>query len=246
MLNSKLNARLGLIFISLVLILSIFAFMMLNGSLAWLSQNKNVNANSMTVSVAGGLNISADIESYPVLSIEESNGDILYTFDEDVVTAALPLHDPQDINYSEYLRALVVQITVDAPSGASLFLKIAASGELTTATNNFFSNATVYSYAEAVTDSNGDIVPGKVKRLDAADSFVTFSAETPNIPNHKDELTLVGSGGIQVSSEEKARNIYVIIEYNEQFIDYINGILTADPQADKEVAYINDIKFLIG
>jgi hypothetical protein len=85
MLNSKLNARLGLIFISLVLILSIFAFMMLNGSLAWLSQNKNVNANSMTVSVAGGLNISADIESYPVLSIEESNGDILYTFDEDVL-----------------------------------------------------------------------------------------------------------------------------------------------------------------
>lgn len=49
--EKHLNAKIGLVFISLVLVLSIFAFMLLNGSTAWFAKNEQTYGTGMSVSV---------------------------------------------------------------------------------------------------------------------------------------------------------------------------------------------------
>ena len=142
--------------------------------------------------------MDAEIESCGVLKIETVGDEKQYTFDTDETSAVLPLHDPEGINYDKYKRALVVRITVKAPEGAELSLKVAASGGLTTSTDNWFSNATTYSYAAPVTDGSGNPVPGKVKSLSDAKPFVSFDAQDPNTPIYSDEITLAETGEITV------------------------------------------------
>ena len=52
-----LDVRLGLLMISLVLILSIFALMMLNGSVAWFANNDRVDGNGISITVKATPNV---------------------------------------------------------------------------------------------------------------------------------------------------------------------------------------------
>ena len=97
-----IDERIGIVFISLVLILSLFALMLLNGSVAWFAENMDVDTGGMRVAVKSDIGVTATLKSYPVTEINGSS----YTIpSREIESYEIPVHDPSSISYSEYKKA---------------------------------------------------------------------------------------------------------------------------------------------
>ena len=106
----NLSAKLTCAVTAVALILSFVAYLSLDDSLAWFSNNKEVTAQGMSVSVKG-TDYTVSLESYGVTDINGSE----YTYDSAKGQwFELPTYDVQGISYSEYSKALIVVITVQS------------------------------------------------------------------------------------------------------------------------------------
>lgn len=232
----KSEARTRLIIAGIVLVFSIVALFAINGGLAWFADSDNVSANNMQVSIAGSDQITADLISYGVLAIDSANGVYTYNLQEEILD--LPVNDPAGIGYDIYLQALVVRINVHVTEATTLTLSVDTERDISLENINWFSNVTSYSYAVAAASGNNETA--NVQKAAASQSFVTFPSGSTT-PEHSSTITLASD--ITVTPENPY--IYVVIEYNQDFINYINAYLM-DKQ-DKVVRYSNDndIKFVL-
>ena len=229
------DARLGIIFISLVLILSIFALMILNGSTAWFAENKDVGAQGFTVTVDSDIQVSATLQSFPITAI---NGDI-YTISRETESYMLPEHDPNSISYSEYKKALAVIITVDAHSDSVISMDL-ISGALsdtviTPALSNYISNCMKITPASLNAD-------GTVATKGAPLATPTFVDLSTNPVSKDDSIELMQ--GVSVH-EGEVNEFCFIIEYDETLLDYIGQKILEQHLNDNKVSYADDIEFRI-
>ena len=236
----KLYAKeIGIVFTALALILSIFAFVMLNnGSAAWFSDNTEVSAEGFGVSLIGTEGVTATLKSYPVSNI---SGDT-FTADFTKESYELPVHDPNSITFLDVEEALVVELKVVAKTATSANIKLSASTDAnsilgtavagTLNVNNYISNC--------IRIRNASKGPGSTLTAEAeinAKSHVTLLDGTAV---KSSEITLTER---QISSGETA--FYFIIEYNHELLNHISKIMFNSHMGKNKVNYLNDIEFII-
>ena len=231
--KKRLEARLGIIFVSLALILSIIAFMLLNGSAAWFADNKDVTAGGFSLTVANDMAVIATLKSYPVTEINGS----AYTLYKAAESYTLPTDDPSSISYSEYKKALVVIITVDAHESVNVTMLIDAAAGVDTliapALANYISNCIKVSAAELNSD-------GTVATKGAtSQSFVNLQE---NPITKEESIMLLENDGV---NEGETKDYCFIIEYDSDLLHYIGAKILEQRLNDNRINYSNDIAFQI-
>ena len=236
----NLSAKLTCAVTAVALILSFVAYLSLDDSLAWFSNNKEVTAQGMSVSVKVPSDYKVEIASFGVLDI---NGTI-YTYDpNDEQLYTLPTYDVQNISYSKYSKALVVVITVtsllDTQKNLSVKLETdPAHGTFNWNDNNWFSNCMQITPADISTDTDGTAVTttGKVTQ-----SFLTVQTDGSLAKNETAVTDGLDLGTISVEAGQTV-TAYYVIEYDDNFVTKLTT--STDPHG--EMKYSNDIEFVIG
>ena len=236
----NLSAKLTCAVTAVALILSFVAYLSLDDSLAWFSNNKEVTAQGMSVSVKAPSDYKVEIASFGVLDI---NGTI-YTYDpNDEQLYTLPTYDVQNISYSKYSKALVVVITVtsllDTPKDLSVKLETdPAHDKFNWDDNNWFSNCMQITPADISTDTDGTAVTttGKVTQ-----SFLTVQTDGSLAKNETAVTDGLDLGTISVAAGQTV-TAYYVIEYDDNFVTKLTT--STDPHG--EMTYSNDIEFVIG
>ena len=238
----KLSSRLNLIVTAAVLVLALLAFASINGSLAWLAHNEEVAANGMGVKISSGVDIEVKLRSFGVLNIEKDGGvDKNYTFNSKTEKFDLPKHDPNNISYDEYLKALVILFEITAEEATTITVSLQASGPASTDNDNHISNAVKFTRA-TLKDGSSDTADTPIV-VKGSETFA-FTTVTNGTVSKTATLDLIGEGELTVPVG--TTNIYFIMEYNVEFVEYINLVLLADTAKSKEVTYTNDVKFIVG
>ena len=236
----NLSAKLTCAVTAVALILSFVAYLSLDDSLAWFSNNKEVTAQGMSVSVKAPSDYKVEIASFGVLDI---NGTI-YTYDpNDEQLYTLPTYDVQNISYSKYSKALVVVITVtsllDTQKNLSVKLETdPAHGTFNWNDNNWFSNCMQITPADISTDTDGTAVTttGKVTQ-----SFLTVQTDGSLAKNETAVTDGLDLGTISVEAGQTV-TAYYVIEYDDNFVTKLTT--STDPHG--KMTYSNDIEFVIG
>lgn len=236
--KKHIDARLGIIFISLTLILSIFALLLLNGSVAWFAENKDIDAGAMMVTVKSDIEVSATLESHPVTEI---NGSAYTIPSREIESYEIPTHDPSSISYSEYKKALVVIISVDAhvDSTISIILHRAETSGVETITSpglsNYISNCIRITPA---TIAEGGLVATKGDAL-LTPTFVDLSS---NPVTKREDIVLVEHAPVYTDS---VNEFCFIIEYDLDLLAYIEQKIIDQRLSDNEISYFHDIEFQV-
>ena len=234
----KISSRVTFAFTACVLILSLIAFASINGSLAWLASNKEVSASGMQIKIKNTVDIEASVKIHGVTDIEQVEGvDTNYIFDPDSEKHDLPKHDPNGISYDRYHKALVLHFEITAgDEDVSVIVDIEASGGVTTANDNFISNAVSFTKATVASGTSVAVKDTEVY------SFVTVSGNNVSKEYTLSPVSSVSPINITAGSTV---SFYMIIEYNEPFIEYINAYMLNNSIANTTVNYSNDLKFVI-
>ena len=233
--KKHINEKIGLIFISFVLAVSLFALLMLNGSMAWLSSNKDVYTSGFKVSVYSDINVTVVLKSYPVVNINEATGE--YTFEKDTESYMLPTDDPNGISYSAYKKALVLLISIEAHGDSVLDLFVNAAFGVDSmdppGLANYISNCIRITPAT---------VSGTVATKGNSALTQTFVDVSSSPIEKQGSITL--EEGISLTANEFAETCY-IIEYDPQLLSYISQKIIEQNLNDSVIRYSDDIEFSV-
>ena len=235
----NLSAKLTCAVTAVALILSFVAYLSLDDSLAWFTNNKEVTAQGMSVSVKAPSEYQVEIASFGVLDIDGAT----YTYDpNDEQRYKLPTYDVQNISYSKYSKALVVVITVtsllDTQKNLSVKLETdPAHIDFNWNAENYFSNCMQITPADVSTDTDGTAVTttGEVPQ--------SFLKEQNGMLVKNTDAVIAGLnlGTISLAAGQTV-TAYYVIEYNDNFVTKLTG--STDPHG--EMKFSNDIEFVIG
>ena len=246
--KEKKLARASLISTAFVMALAFIAFATLNGSLAWLAQSGNVSANQMSVTIKEAAGLDATVSSFGVIEIIKTDGvDTDYKFNTLEQSFILPKHDPNNISYDKYLKALVIRIEVVAKEATTVSAMIQATGGIPTAadslTANFLSNAVTVTHANLAQGSlDTDETPTVIKASEVY-SFTTVTADANGVKSVSKDYDIKILDNYTVNAG--TTDFYFIMEYNLDFISYLNGELDKVDKISETVGYANDLHFVI-
>ena len=230
--NKLLGAKIGIVLTSLTLILSIFAFSMISGSVAWLRSVTEVGASGMSVTIHNELQVTATLNSYPVSNITQSS----YTADmSHGEVYELPVHDDEAIMQGDYKKALVLEIVITALESTHLEIVVSAEGGANTVISeeNFISNCISIKQATI----SGSVATLISPTTPSQSTFVTLQSQNAVKTN---QISLISTN---VSKGEN--KFYFVLEYDYNLINYIaDGVMAKNPDAEL-VEYTNDLNFYI-
>ena len=227
--HKHLQAKIGITITSVALIFSIFAFSVINGSLAWFANRTQADAQGFSVTAANDLGAKLSIESHPVKKIDGNS----YTIEMSQTALELPLYDPENIIPTTYERAIAVIVTIEPLKSTTLSLSLlaATNADSVVSVDNWISNCLSIKQASL----NGSTATLISPTTPAQSSFLTVSSNT-----HQKTLEIPL---LRNTSFNETQQLCYIIEYDIALLDYIAGkVLLQNPAADT-ITYKNDIKF---
>ena len=230
---------LNMILVALALAISIVAFASIDSSRAWFALNDDVEGFGMSVSAELRAQITASIKSYGVVDIlEKETVFVLGAKDSQgnhPELYNLPVVDPNNISYSQYEKALVVIVELLSTKDINVDISINTPNATPIFTDtNHFSNCI------QVTGAAYNAEQGRAIK----DSLGTKSFVSIVNGNCSKSESIVLSRGVSLEKDVPTSLCYVI-EYNSDFIDYINSYILENGFTIVEVAYNNDITFNI-
>ena len=233
--SKKLGAQIGFAITVFALLVSIVAFLTLDKSLAWFARNDSVAAQGISLSVRDE-EVSCALRSFGVLDVADG----VYTVEtatdaetgERVQKFDLPVDDPNGISYSQYRKALVLELLITAQEDRPTQVRLttpnsAAALDEENAFSNCITVSNVVSYTENTVTKGG-----------TTQSFVTVSGESVT----KQTSLLLYDGTLPAGEEQK---LYFIIEYNDAFLDHINHYILNNDVGYFQVHYRHDVTMLI-
>lgn len=236
----KKTIQFNVFFTGFALFFCMIAFFMISKSKAWFSYNTNVDSGGMQISVEAPPNISASVKSYGVIDINDDNN--VFTLEPMVNGArpelyALPTDDPNNILYSKYHKALVLMIEITAPNDdVTIELEMWTDNVAPSVDqDNDFSNCIQLS-AATYDESAGKVT---VESGSTPKAFVSVeNGECTKVSSIKlaDQVEL--KKGVSVT-------LCYVIEYNADFIQYINNYIFLNALEYTQVDYKNDVVFSI-
>lgn len=236
--NKILKRRISLIILNFVILIGLMSSFTI-ATFAWFTNNRRAQIIARQIEIgAPGFQIHS-YKVYPVMVVNEGSTTNSYTF-ENSPAVRMPRFDPQDIEYTQYRRALVVHITFTYTEMNNVYLYaktntgafytgLSGSGEYD---ENVTSNVFQLTHASNVTLPNGWSTATLSYNKANTTSFVTLN---PNLVKQTQiPLTTLSNGDSE---------LWFVIEYNVPVMNYINDI-RAD--AIKEVMYHDDITYYVG
>jgi len=223
-------------FLVLIGLVSSFTFT----TYAWFVTKKQATIKAEMVQVAApGFEIH-DYQVYPVTEIVNGATSNTYTF-ENSQAIRMPRFDPQNIEYSQYRRALVVHITFTYRdmSNVTFYAKTLNSAFHTgTLTSEFYdenitSNVFQLTYSSGTTLTSGWTTATLTYNKSDTSSFVNATVTPP---------TKVSAIPIRTITNADTE-LWFVIEYNQVTMEYINTIRANEV---KEVWYNDDITYHVG
>ena len=233
--TKNFGAKIGFAVTSFALVICVIAFFLLDKSFAWFAKNDAVSGRGISISVKDA-EVKAQLLVLGVLTIEND----LYTFDtavdastgERIQQTALPVDDPNGISYSKYSKALVVELslTVAAPRATKVHLVANSTEYDLTATNDF---------STCIKVSNATLKDADTLQKTAGSTKPFVDMETME----KSGSLLLYDGTLSVA--QGGEKLYFIIEYNDEFLDYINAHILATSPGFFQVNYYHDVTLVI-
>ena len=241
------GARLGVAMSAIGLIVALLAFFSINHGFAWLSGNRDVAAEGIGVRSELGPTVTATLASYGVLSVSSDGVGGVYVAEDKLVDGeraqrfALPIDDPSNIYASEYKKALILALTLENAGAGARYVRVAVRADATPLITgdgnggydwetNYLSNAVTFTPATA------DAAAVNLTKQSGTVAFVDFTGGTPNAK--KSEIILFEG---TVTGKQ---TLYFIMEYNHDFIDYLNARLLGAGFFG-EVNYTDDIEITV-
>lgn len=236
------KAAVSIVFAFVATMFSIIALLMTNGTLAWFSAERIVQAEGFGVKIADVNNISVTLKSYPVSKINQTTN--AYTFDNSIEAYDLPTHDPNAISYLDRQKALVIELTIIAKEAQTVDIRLFASSSLDTANgiivenasyvNNYISNCIKIRNSSLSATSNTDVIPeadsASKKHVVISNNSLVKTAEIPLLT----ETVPAGTS-----------KYYFVIEYDSELLAHISKTMFNLHQDKYRVNYLNDIDFVI-
>lgn len=218
------SSKIGIIFITLFLILSLFAFSLLNGSTAWFAENKELDANNMSVQVKSLSGIVDSFEYYPISSISLSESNNIYTFS----SAKIPENEVKSLGTFSTLvaeRQLLVKINlkagvtgarVVASSYADSYVIKDADTIINKNGNSLSSVVEFYSIANVAETNEGYVISSESIQSSVA-RFSDIDSEYGSIPaSFSPEVDIYSTPAGQTDNA-----IFIVIDYYEKSIEYV-------------------------
>jgi len=236
--NKILNRKISLIILNFVILIGLISSFTIT-TFAWFTNNNRAQIIARQIEIAApGFQIHS-YNVYPVTVVNEGSTTNSYTF-ENSPAVRMPRFDPQDIEYTQYRRALVVHITF-----------------------TYTETSTVYLYAKTNAGAfhTGHSGAGEYDENVTSNVFQLTSANPVSLPNGWSTATLtynkanttsfvslnpnpVKQTRIPLTTLSNSDNeLWFVIEYNVPVMNYINDI-----RADsiKEVMYADHITYYVG
>lgn len=224
------------------LMISFVAYLSLDDSLAWFSRNREVQAQGMSVAVKT-FDMQSQVVSYGVTKIVTDENNIsTYIYGKEL--SELPEDGYGNITHSEYLKALVIKLTVKNNSTDAKNIKIelkANTASPSTENDNYISNCiTINNTATLVADSTVQVTNSE----NAVQQFVTID-KTSATATKTTNLVLVKSAEVLAGA---TTDFYFVIEYNYDFLKYISDHILKEHANTPDkfaIKYSNDVQFVI-
>ena len=224
MVKNHLGATLGFVCVSLTLILSIFAYMLLNGSVAWFAENKDVDAENMTVRVSSPSKLVMSVEYFPISEISLSGNQNIYTFSK------TPLGEDENKCLGTYStlvaeRQLLIKINLNpgvtdarivASSFADSYLIQDRNTIINKEGNPLSSVVEFYAIDDVTITSEGYVITGD----HIVDPIARFSDVDPSYGS----IPVSFSPEVEIASVpigDTDKSIYIMIDYYEKSLDYV-------------------------
>ena len=214
------------VLVTVALLISLVAFLSLNHkSAAWFSQNKEVSANGISVTVKDLNDFRAQLQAYAVTDITG----LVYTL-ADEQSYTLPSHDPNSISYNAREKALIVLIELCSYQDQTVSVTLQNTNPVIV-----YEQSNMISNCMKITPATYDATDRVATSSAESFSFVTFS-ETGTLSKG----TLLNLANVTLTANVPVTLCY-IIEYNQQFFDHLFQLsLDFD-----EMIFSNDIDFVI-
>ncbi len=207
-------------------------------TMAWFITNRAQSIHASSVEVdAPGFTVN-NFECYGVTAINSDSSTTSFTFANEELFV-MPTYDPQGIDYSRFLKAIVVHVSFTYTEVAPVtFYAKTLTNTFTTGNSavgiydeNYTSNSFQFTISPGTTLTSGWETASVTYTNANTKSFVTIAST----PSKTTSLTL---GSIAAG----ASDFWFVIEYNEAVMDYIyNDRLTNN----KPVLYLDDINYQV-
>lgn len=232
--KSKLNMFHGLVFLTVT---SIFAATL--STYSWFTANQKADNSMGNITAVAGNITGTDMKCY---SIDEINGNS-YRFinNENYV---LPRFDPSNIDYSEYEKALMFRVTFNCASAASYTIRAYTIEDFHTDTEiaiqneDHLSNCASFKVGQSTEPVDISSFTSAIVNVTSEVSFASVQGESPNRSVNKNKTIEIAS----INAIPGENVVYVVMEYNNPVISYINDIRQNNPSP---IRYLNDISFRI-
>lgn len=244
-----LSMKLSIILVSLVLVLSIIALMLLNGSTAWFAENKNVDAGGMAVMVNSD-GIVDRVDFYPISSISFSGSNNIYTF------SSTPIEDPANREIGAFSpivaeRQILVKITLKEGVAAASVRAVAESQDYIANTNeiskegNPLSSVVEFYAISDIVEENNSYVISSEDIVNVPSRFVTISEQNgETVCEFTSEISIYAT-----AQGDTDNTIFVLVDYYEdavdRVIDCVNRLIAqgaSDAVMGENIGFVCDFK----
>ena len=230
-----IHSRASVLLVALTLILSIFAFCLLNGSVAWYANNDKVSGRNMNVEVKTKTDdeLVKGIDFYSISSVTLSGDNNIYTFNP----TAIAENDSKTLGaYSSIVaeRQLLIKITlnkdftrarVDAATETEQYV-VDSISSMTQLTNPLSSVVEFYAVNAVTTTDDGAYVVSSAD-MNSAERFAILTEQSGNTVTDFDKDISLG----YISATEHDHAIFVMIDYYEDSIKYVlESVLNSSDQ----------------
>ena len=257
--KAVLESKIRIIFATLLIVLTSVALFIMNGSVAWLADNDEVDANNMSVSVNAEPGTVIEVDYYEISSIALSGGENIYTFSK------TPIANVADRHLKEYSpivgeRQMLVKITLADTLDAATVRAVTDTTdyviedqddpEVNQANNPLSSVIAFYALSDVQETSEGYVVSSENFQNHTATHFVTVGEQDGKTQASFDDNDIL----IYETPEGDTDNtIFIMLDYYEESIGYVLSVVNhlmmiggkTDIQAGENVQFICDFEIVV-
>ncbi len=240
------------LFTAAALLLSFYAYFTINTSVAWFSNNTEVDAYGMQVACDGERIIDIEVRYHHVTKIE---GDYYTYVESDGAAKLIPIYDPAQIDSGDYKNALIIELTYTTTEPIACGISIGydnpasalnsyndlskfANGSATDTLERYYSDVMHLGYAEV---SNGVAV---VKSENP--KFFSLTSTKPSDEGtylfKETELSVhsVTASSYAQDGANYKYTVYFVTQYNTEIVDFITDYRISQGKFGT-VEYKNDL-----
>lgn len=233
--KQRFNMMTGMVFLTFTTLMA-----GLFSTLAWFTANQKVDNGMNNITAVSKAITGTEMKAYSVSAIQGNE----YTF-VNSESYTLPRFDPSNIDYTQYEKALVLRVTFNSSVAKTYYLNAYTekgfdSSFVSSRNESWLSNCIEFRGGTSDEDIDPDTFESSSVTAIGQASFISLKESYEVGEDPVDKRLSISL--IQIDAHEGTNVVYIILQYNNTIIEYINGIREANPNP---ITYSNDVNFKI-